>query len=372
MALITINRTITVSCAEHGPAEGRSRTGIRQWRGRTAMVAGFVAVAGLGTGVAMAGDKPAPHASTTNVSFISLATPHKLFTDKKLAAHQAFSTAVLGGAATVPTNATTVRLSVKAGGKDAGTMTFYPTGDPAGGSGQSLSWPKGGTSTVTIEENIGLADEVTFNNGSKAATASATITGYSTQVTDADVAPADGSGGQVLTNTGTGAAWRTLPLGTASSFSGAGGTSGQVLTNTGSGAKWETVNTTSSPWELASTATTQTIDGTLLQTETISAPAITATALADASISVYMTYPGSNYIPLPYTSFAGGAVNTVSYQLVVGKIILTRFTDDNSASIGFGSANEFRYVITTATGLGVGVHARPAGPRRASAGSASN
>ena len=84
-----------------------------------------------------------------------------------------------------------------------------------------------------------------------------------------------------------------------------------------------------------------------------------------------MMYPGGNVIPLPYTSFAGGIVNTVSYQLVPGKIIITRFTDDNSASIGYG-ALQFRYVITTATGPSVGVEVRPAPQQRAGAGSASS
>jgi hypothetical protein len=275
------------------------------------------------------------------VSFISLATPYKPFTAKAFAAHRAVNALVLGGPTRVPTDATTVRLRVKAGGKAAGTMTFYPAGDAAGGPGQSLSWSAGGTSTATIEENVGLADDLTFKNGASASISTASITGYSTQITDADVAPADGS-------------------------------DGQVLTNTGSGAKWETVNTTSSPWESASPPTTQVIDGTQLQTETISAPSITASTLADSSISIYMTYPGSNTIPLPYTSYAGGAVNTISYQLAAGKIIITRFTDDDSGSIGFASYLQFRYVITTATGPGVGVQARHARQPRTGVGSASN
>jgi hypothetical protein len=39
----------------------------------------------------------------------------------------------------------------------------------------------------------------------------ATITGYSTQLTAANIAPDGGSSGQVLTNTGTGASWQNLP-----------------------------------------------------------------------------------------------------------------------------------------------------------------
>jgi hypothetical protein len=340
MALITINRNVTISCAEHGPAEVRSRTGPPRWWGRAAIFTAIVAAVGLTAGVASSLASPASTASTTNVSFIPLTTPYQLFTAKAFRAQAIFHALVLGGATTVPTNATTVQLHVEAGGTAAGTMSFYPTGDPSGGSGQSLSWSAGSSSTATIEENVGLGDDLTFKNRTSASTATATITGYSTQVTDADVAPADGL-------------------------------NGQVLTNTGSGAQWETVNTTSSPWEFASAPTVTIIDGTQLQLETISAPSITATALADSSISIYMTF-GGNEIPLPYTSFAGGKANTISYQLVPGQIIITRFTHDDSATIGFSAALQFRYVITTATGPGVGVQHPPARQARGHAGSAGN
>jgi hypothetical protein len=56
---------------------------------------------------------------------------------------------------------------------------------------------------------------LTFTLSGGAAKVTATITGYSTQVTDGDVSGLDGTSGQVLTDNGTGAAWQTLPAKTA-------------------------------------------------------------------------------------------------------------------------------------------------------------
>jgi hypothetical protein len=174
--------------------------------------------------------------STTNVRFVPLTTPFKLATNHAMAANSKLNLVVIGGATTVPYNATTVELSVTATSPGGGVMNFYPAGNVGGGSGQFLSWPAAGSDTQTIQENVGIKDELTFALQGGAATLTATITGYSTQVTDGDVSPADGTSGQVLTNTGSGAAWQNVG---ATAISGAGGTAGQVLTNTGSGAAWQ-------------------------------------------------------------------------------------------------------------------------------------
>jgi hypothetical protein len=149
--------------------------------------------------------------STTNVKFVQLTTPTNLFTAKSFALNASHSAVVIGGTTRVPTNATTVELSVEAGGTAAGVMNFYPTGYVSGGSGQYLTWSAGGTNTGTIEENVGLSNEVTFADSGGAATATASIIGYSTQVTDGDVSGADGTSGQVLTNNGNGASWQAPP-----------------------------------------------------------------------------------------------------------------------------------------------------------------
>jgi hypothetical protein len=179
----------------------------RRWRRRLGVGATVIATAGVSVGFTMAAEASGGE-STTNVSFVSLATPYKLLTNKAFAANASDSVVVIGGSTKVPSNATTVQLSVTGGGTTAGTLNFYPAGNASGGSGQFLSWTAEGTNVATIEENVGLSDELTFALTGGAAKVTATITGYSTQVTDGDISPADGTSGQVLTNNGTGAAWQ--------------------------------------------------------------------------------------------------------------------------------------------------------------------
>ena len=87
-------------------------------------------------------------------------------------------------------------------------MNFYPAGNVSGGSGQSLAWASKATVSATIQENVGMGGALTFANSSTtAAVTTATIIGYSTQVTAGDVNGVGGNAGQVLTNTGSGAGW---------------------------------------------------------------------------------------------------------------------------------------------------------------------
>ncbi|HEX3334105.1 MAG TPA: hypothetical protein VHS57_07170 [Acidimicrobiales bacterium] len=217
------------------------RSGARLVR-RTALVGGAVSLAALGTGLGAGIFAGANPPSTTNVKFVSLATPFKLETGKVIATNGTLSAVVIGGTTGIPTNATTVELNVTAGGTTAGVLNVYPTGNVAGGSGQSLSWSGGTTNTQTIQENVGLKDELTFALTGATAKLTATITGYSTQVTDGDVSGLDGTSGQVLTDNGSGAAWADPSIG-AANVTATGGSAGQVLTNTGSGAQWKAVST---------------------------------------------------------------------------------------------------------------------------------
>ncbi|KAA1416887.1 hypothetical protein F0U44_17015 [Nocardioides humilatus] len=110
---------------------------------------------------------------------------------------------VSGGSTTVPTNATTVRMTVTVTGAAGGTLSFYPSGNPAGSSGQTVSWAPSGTSTATITTDIGQKNQVAFVNSSAAkAKVKATINGYSTEVEADDISGIGGSDGQVLTNVG--------------------------------------------------------------------------------------------------------------------------------------------------------------------------
>jgi hypothetical protein len=173
----------------------------RHWW-RRAVPAGGVLAAMCATVVGVAGAMPST--STTDVTFVPLTPAHVLFSGKSIGANKTFAGVVIGGATTAPTNATTVQIKVAAKGTTTGVLNFYPTGNPSGGSGQSLSY-SATNSTTTIEENVGLKDELTFaNNGSGTATVTATLIGYSTQVTAGDIGGTGGSTGEVLTNNGSG------------------------------------------------------------------------------------------------------------------------------------------------------------------------
>jgi hypothetical protein len=198
---------LTARIDELDGAGARRRQARRQWLRRGGAV-GVAAAAGLLV-VGVAGATPTT--STTDVTFVPVTPTHVLFSGKSIAANKSFSAVVIGGATTAPTNATTVQVKVSAKGAAGGVLNFYPAGNVGGGSGQFLSYPSGnGTVSETIEENVGLKDELTFaNTGSGSATVTATLLGYSTQVTAGDMSPTGGTAGQVLTNTGVGAVWQT-------------------------------------------------------------------------------------------------------------------------------------------------------------------
>lgn len=186
----------------------------KPWRRRAAIVAA-VGLAGASV-IGIAGASPTT--STTDVAFVPLTPVHKVF-GGSVAANGSKSVVVSGGSTTVPTNATTVQLSITVTGPKAGSLSFYPAGDVAGGSGQTLSWDANHSNSATIAENIGMKNEVTIANSSAgAATVTATVTGYSTQVTAGDINGTGGNAGDVLTDNGAGGAtWQ--PAGSAFDFS---------------------------------------------------------------------------------------------------------------------------------------------------------
>jgi hypothetical protein len=264
--------------------------------------------------------------TTTDVNFVSLATPYKLLTNKAFAANTSESVVVIGGSTKVPSNVTTVQLSVEAGGSTAGTMNFNPAGNVSGGSGQYLSWGAGGSETETIEENVGLADELTFALSGGAAKVTATITGYSSQVTDGDVSGLDGTSGQVLTNNGSGAAWANPSVG-AGDITPTGGSTGQVLTNNGSGAAWQGprggpgyAQVSSNSWTLSSYAYTTVASVTLPAGSfmlNFTADAFNAGSASDYAYC-YMFAPGNgDPVAYSYTSLAPEADNDLVGQALV-------------------------------------------------------
>lgn len=87
------------------------------------------------------------------------------------------------------------------------------------------------------------------------------------------------------------------------------------------------------------------IDGSNTKVNHAIATTFTAQFIATAKILAYFKIPGDNNIfPLPYSSNAGGTANTMSFLPSVGKIFYTRFTHDNSASIGVSSSLQYRWV----------------------------
>lgn len=167
----------------------------------------FVGAAVLTTGLVLAGiPGSAPAAGpTTQVAVVPV--PAKTVLNGSVAAHGTTSVAVIGGSTTVPSNATTVRLDVTVKGTKAGTITIYPAGVPT--PADSVSWAAASSATATVQENVGLNGKISVTNSSlAAATVTLKITGYSTQVTAAGINGSGGSPGQVLTNTGSGAAWQ--------------------------------------------------------------------------------------------------------------------------------------------------------------------
>ena len=238
MALITINRTIVV--AEH-PDEVARRPQRRRSVRRVAAATALLAAAGFGATAALA-DPPAPQ---TQVTIIPLTLAHKV-ANVTIAANKTYSTQVSGANTTVPANATTVQITVTAKGAAGGTIDIYPAGNPSGGSGQTVSFPAGNVlSSNIVEEKIGEASKVTFlNNSAGSAVVTATLNGYSTQVTYADINGAGGTNGQVLTNTGTGTQWTTPNFAPGPANA---GSTGDLLTKTATGSQWTTPNYATAP-----------------------------------------------------------------------------------------------------------------------------
>lgn len=85
------------------------------------------------------------------------------------------------------------------------------------------------------------------------------------------------------------------------------------------------------------------IDNTNLKVNHIPAEQLTQQIVDNGVTLAYLRF-GANVVPLPYTNYAGNKLNTVSFLPRPGKIIITRFTHDNSGSAGFGPV-QFRYIL---------------------------
>lgn len=173
------------------------------WLRRSVFAVVLLLVGGALSGVAVATGTDNP-----NLAFVAVSPAFKVVTNGSVAALKSNSYVVLGASTSVPTDATTVRLSVSVKGTKAGTLSIYPAGNVSDAA-PPLTWAAGGTAAATVAANIGSGNKVAFANSSAAsATITVTLTGYSTQTAASDISGSGGTIGQVLTNTGAGSAWR--------------------------------------------------------------------------------------------------------------------------------------------------------------------
>lgn len=88
-----------------------------------------------------------------------------------------------------------------------------------------------------------------------------------------------------------------------------------------------------SSWVYSTNFRDSVIDGSNVKLGNVAAPAIVDSILQKGLVLVYFTF-GAGIFDLPYTSDAGGMANTISFLPQKGNILITRFTSDNSNSIG--------------------------------------
>lgn len=105
-----------------------------------------------------------------------------------------------------------------------------------------------------------------------------------------------------------------------------------------------TANVIYSSWVYATNFSDSTIDNSSLKVGYVKASALTTAILNSGTVLVYFTYGGGTFT-LPYTSNAGSKPNTISYTPMLGKILITRFTHDNSNSVALSTLLQYRYIL---------------------------
>jgi hypothetical protein len=124
---------------------------------------------------------------------------------------------------------------------------------------------------------------------------------------------------------------------------GATGPAGPTGTTGATGATGS-ANVVYSAWAYATNFRDTTIDGSSLNVGDLAAPVLVDSILQQGLVLVYFTY-GAGVFPLPYTSYAGAKLSTMSFLPRNGNLLITRFTADNSNSIKLSSLLQYRYVI---------------------------
>lgn len=105
-----------------------------------------------------------------------------------------------------------------------------------------------------------------------------------------------------------------------------------------------TANVIYSAWLTAPVAVAETVDGTSGMSTTLNAPELTDDILSKGTVLVYVSF-GSGTFSLPYTSTAGGFVNTITAISTLKKIKLFRFRHDQGGTVNLPTSLTWRYIL---------------------------
>jgi len=105
-----------------------------------------------------------------------------------------------------------------------------------------------------------------------------------------------------------------------------------------------TANVIYSAWLTAPVAAVESVDGTSGMSTSLVAPELTEDILSKGTVLVYVSF-GSGSFSLPYTSTAGGFVNTITAISSLKKIKLFRFRHDQAATVNIPTSLNWRYIL---------------------------
>jgi len=105
-----------------------------------------------------------------------------------------------------------------------------------------------------------------------------------------------------------------------------------------------TANVIYSAWLTAPVAAVESVDGTSGMSTSLVAPELTEDILSKGTVLVYVSF-GSGSFSLPYTSTAGGFVNTITAISSLKKIKLFRFRHDQAATVNIPTSLSWRYIL---------------------------
>lgn len=108
-----------------------------------------------------------------------------------------------------------------------------------------------------------------------------------------------------------------------------------------------TANVIYSAWINAPAGTPETIDGTSGLSTSFAVPQLTADIMSKGTVLVYMSFgSGTNVFALPYTSTAGGAVNTITAISNLNSIKIFRFKHANDGTtVALPASLNYRYIL---------------------------